>query len=118
MKRSLPLIAALALAAPLAAPASTTATRLAGITGPGMTISVKKAGRKVTTLRPGVYTITVADKSVAHDFVLTGPGIKRKVVTGLAFKGTKTVTLALKKGTYTYVCTPHAGFMKGSFTVK
>ena len=84
-----------------------------------MTITVKKAGRKVTTLRPGAYTITVADKSSAHDFVLTGPGIRRKVVTGLAFKGTKTATVTLKKGKYEYYCTPHRSMgMKGFITVR
>lgn len=119
MKRFLPLIAALALAAPLAAPASTTATKLAGVTGPGFTITVKKAGKKVTTLRPGAYTITVADKSAAHDFVLTGPGIRKKVITGLAFKGSKTVTVTLKKGRYEYYCTPHRSTgMKGFITVR
>ena len=119
IKRFLPLVAVLALAVPLTAPAGTSATKLTGITGPGMTISVKKAGRKVTTLRPGSYTITVADKSSAHDFVLTGPGIRNKLITGLAFKGTKTVTVTLKKGKYEYYCTPHRRVgMKGFITVK
>jgi plastocyanin len=31
--------------------------------------------------------------------------------------GTKTWTVTLKAGKYTYVCDPHASFMKGSFTV-
>ncbi len=109
--------AALALTVPLSAPAGTTATKLAGTTGPGFTITLKKAGVKVRTLPAGSYTITVSDKSGIHDFRLKGPGMN-KVITGVAFKGTKTVTLALKKGTYTYVCTPHVGFMKGAFTVK
>lgn len=119
MKRFLPLMTVLALAVPLSAVAGTTATRLAGTTGPGMTITVKKAGKKVATLRPGKYTITVSDKSSAHDFVLTGPGIRNKMVTGLAFKGTKTVTVTLKRGKYEYYCTPHRRFgMKGFITVR
>lgn len=119
IRRYLPLVAALALAIPLAAPAGTSATRLAGTTGPGFTITVKKAGKKVTTLRPGAYTITVSDKSSAHDFVLTGPGIRRKVITGLAFKGSKTATVTLKKGRYEYYCTPHRSMgMKGFITVR
>jgi plastocyanin len=119
IKRFLPLVAVLALAVPLTAPAGTSATKLTGTTGPGMTIVVKKAGRKVTTLRPGSYTITVSDKSSAHDFVLTGPGIRRKIVTGLAFKGTKTVTVTLRKGKYEYYCTPHRSLgMKGFITVR
>jgi plastocyanin len=32
-------------------------------------------------------------------------------------KGNSTWKLKLKKGTYKYVCDPHASFMKGSFTV-
>jgi len=119
MKRFLPLVAVLALAAPLAAPASTSVTKLTGITGPGMTITVKKAGTKVTTLRAGKYTITVSDKSSAHDFVLTGPAIRNKLITGLAFRGTKTVTVTLRKGKYEYYCTPHRRFgMKGFITVR
>ena len=119
MKRFLPLVAVLALAAPLAARASTSVTRLTGITGPGMTITVKKAGTKVTTLRAGKYTITVSDKSPAHDFVLTGPAIRNKLITGLAFRGTKTVTVTLRKGKYEYYCTPHRRIgMKGFITVR
>lgn len=118
MKRTLISVAAvLALAVPLSAPASTTATRLTGTTGPGFTITLKKAGRKVVALPAGRYTITVSDKSTIHDFRLKGPGMN-KVITGVRFMGTKTVTLTLKSGRYTYVCTPHAGFMKGAFTVK
>lgn len=119
IRRYLPLVAALALALPLAASAGTSATRLAGVTGPGFTITVKKAGKRVTTLRPGAYTITVSDKSDDHDFVLTGPGIRRKVITGLAFKGSKTVTVTLKRGRYEYYCTPHRSMgMKGFITVR
>ena len=32
-------------------------------------------------------------------------------------KGTFRWVVTLKKGTYRYVCDPHASFMKGSFTV-
>ena len=118
MKRLfIPAAAILALAVPLSAPAGSTATKLTGTTGPGFTITLKKAGAKVRTLPAGSYTITVSDKSGIHDFRLKGPGMN-KVITGVAFKGTKTVTLRLRKGSYSYVCTPHAGFMKGAFTVK
>lgn len=119
MRRLLPLLAVAALALPPTAFSIITATRLNGTTGPGLTITLKKAGKKVKTLRPGSYTITVADKSNQHDFVLTGPGIKRKVITGLSFMGTKSAPVTLRRGTYTYYCTPHRSIgMKGSFTVK
>jgi plastocyanin len=39
-------------------------------------------------------------------------------ITSISATGTKTVTLTLKPGRYTYVCDPHAGFMKGSFRVR
>jgi plastocyanin len=40
------------------------------------------------------------------------------VKTGVATMGTKTFTIKLVKGKYTFVCDPHASFMKGSFTIK
>jgi hypothetical protein len=118
MRRLLPLLAAAVLVLPPTAFAVISATRLTGTTGPGLTIILKKAGVKVKTLRPGSYTITVSDKSTQHDFVLTGPGIRRKVITGLAFRGTRTATVTLKRGIYTYYCTPHRSIgMKGTFRV-
>jgi plastocyanin len=115
----LSLAVAAALIAPPAAFSTLSATKLSGTTGPGFTITVKKAGKKVTRLSRGKYTITVSDRSAAHDFVLTGPGMKRKVVTGLAFQGTKTVTVTLKRGRYEYYCTPHRSMgMKGFITVR
>src|SRR6266540_3148022 len=106
------LVAMLALAAPSA---GMSPTKLVGTTGPGFTITLKKAGVKVRTLKHGKYTITVNDKSTIHDFRLKGPGLN-KLITGLAFKGSKTVTV--KVGKYTYLCDPHvAQGMKHSFRV-
>jgi len=45
----------------------------------------------------------------------TGPGVDKK--TSVGGQGTSTWKLTLKKGTYKYVCDPHASIMKGSFTV-
>ncbi len=59
--------------------------------------------------------ITISDKSTAHDFHLSGPGVNKTTTVG--GKGTSTWKVALKKGKYTYVCDPHASFMKGSFIV-
>jgi plastocyanin len=118
MRRFLPLIAVLALLAPSAATSASSATKLTGTTGPSFTITLKKAGKKVTKLKAGKYTITVSDRSSQHNFVLTGPGIKNKLITGLGFKGTKTVTVTLKKGRYEYYCTPHRLMgMRGFVTV-
>jgi plastocyanin len=103
--------AGLALARPAATP-------LTGTVGPGFTIKLLKGGAKVTSLKPGSYRITVTDKASVHDFHLFGPGLN-KVITSVPFKGTKTVTVTLKSGTYTYQCDPHAAAgMKGTFTVQ
>jgi plastocyanin len=92
-----------------AATATTTAVpKLKGIIGPGFTISLKNAhGKKVTTLKHGKYTFSVGDKSSIHNFTLNGPGIKNKTITGTSFVGTKTMTLTLKQGKYTFYCTVH-----------
>jgi plastocyanin len=93
-------------------------TALTGTVGPGFTIKLVKGGAKVTSLKSGSYRITVSDKAAVHDFHLLGPGLN-KVITSVPFKGTKTVTLTLKSGSYTYQCDPHAAAgMKGTFTVQ
>ena len=107
--------AALAVLA-LSALAQAATPRLAGVTGPGFSIDVTKAGKGVKTLRRGTYKIKVADKSSSHNFHLFGPGLNKK--TGVSFTGTTTWTIKLKKGKYTYQCDPHAASgMKGSFRV-
>ena len=112
MRLALAVVAAAALLA--VAPASAATPRLVGTVGPGFTITLKKSGVKVKTLKAGKYRITVSDKSDIHNFVLRGPGLNKEI-TGVGFVGTKTVTVTLKRGTYTYVCTPHATTMKATF---
>jgi plastocyanin len=109
------LVASLALAAPALA-GQTASTPLAGSVGPGFTISLLKDGKAVKSLKPGSYTITVKDKANAHNFHLSGPGVN-KVITTVPFVGTKKITVTLKKGSYKFVCDPHASSMKGSFKV-
>ena len=99
-----------------AAPATAaTPTKLVGTVGPSFTITLKKGGKKVTTLKAWRYTISVQDKSDFHNFHLTGPGVNKK--TTVSEVKTKTWTVTLKKGTYRYVCDPHSSQMKGSFKV-
>ena len=88
---------------------------LTGTVGPGFTITLTQGGKKVTKLKAGVYTFKIGDKSSIHDFHLTGPGVDKK--TSVGGTGTSTWKLTLKKGTYKFVCDPHATIMKGSFTV-
>jgi Copper binding proteins, plastocyanin/azurin family len=102
----------------LAVPTAFAKTTLKGSVGPGFTISLKTmSGKVVKTLKPGIYAIKVSDKSTIHDFHLKGPGVN-KVITSVGFQGTKTFTVRLKKGRFTYVCDPHSSSMKGSFTVR
>lgn len=105
-----------ALAAALAAPAALAATpTLNGTVGPGFTITLKQNGKSVKTLKAGTYVFKVNDKSSIHNFHLTGPGLNKSTTVGGT--GTKTWKLKLKKGTYKYICDPHASVMHGSFKV-
>ena len=112
------LVAVLAFAAPAAPTGAMAPTKLKGVTGPGFTITLKKGTTKVRTLKPGKYTITVQDKSAMHNFRIKGPGLNKQI-TGLAFTGTKTVTVTIKRGKNTYQCDPHViQGMKGTFTAR
>jgi hypothetical protein len=95
----------------------TASTRmLSGTTGPGFTITVKRAGTPVRMLKAGTYRIVVADRSSMHNFHLFGPGVNKK--TTVPFTGTRAWTVTLKPGRYTYQCDIHAAIgMRGSFRV-
>jgi plastocyanin len=85
-------------------------------TGPGFTITLRTtAGKKVTRLRPGAYTVLVRDRAASHNARLRGAGTSR--ATTVPFVGTKTWKVVLKKGTLTFVCDPHASSMRGSVVV-
>lgn len=116
MTRTRTILAGALLALLLAAPAPAATTALVATVGPGFTISLTKAGRKVTTLKPGLYRITVRDRATGHNFRLRGPGVNR--ATSVPARPTVTWTLRLRAGRYTYVCDPHATSMRGSFTVR
>jgi len=109
-------LAGLAALALISSAGAAAPTKLVGTVGPGFTITLKKTARPVRLLTPGRYSITVADKSNIHNFHLKGPGVNKEITT-VGFVGTKTVIVALKKGTYTFVCDPHFTSMKGSFRV-
>jgi plastocyanin len=92
------------------------ATKLHARVGPSFTISLStEAGARVTHLDPGAYEIQVDDMSEEHNFHLTGPGVNR--TTEIGETGTVNWTVTLTDGTYRYVCDPHQGTMRGSFTV-
>jgi plastocyanin len=102
------LVSCLALAA--AALAAGNANRLTGTDGPGFTITMSKKA-----VKHGTYKIVIRDRSSIHNFHLTGPGVNKK--TGVAAVGTTTWRVKLKKGTYKFVCDPHASIMRGVLRV-
>ena len=93
-----------------AAFAAGSANRLTGTDGPGFTITMSKK-----TVKAGTYKIVIRDRSSIHNFHLTGPGVNKK--TSVAAVGTTTWTVKLKKGTYKFVCDPHASIMRGVLRV-
>jgi plastocyanin len=108
-------LVAIVAALSVSAVASAATPTLNGTTGPGFTITLKQGTKKVTKLKAGTYVFKISDKSNIHNFHLTGPGINKK--TSVGGTGSSTWKLTLKKGTYKFICDPHATIMKGSFTV-
>lgn len=110
-------VAGAALAMGGGSAASPAATTVNGTVGPGFTITLKMNGHSVTRLKAGTpYRFVISDRADIHDFHLSGPGLNR-VLTSVAFVGTKSFVLTLKKGSYRYVCDPHSSFMHGGFVV-
>ena len=115
LRTRLAIVSLLGAALVVVASASAAVPTLKATDGPGFTITLKKGTTKVTKLKAGKYKIVVRDLSNLHNFHLTGPGVNKK--TGVTAKGTFTWTITLKKGTYKFLCDPHAAIMKGSFKV-
>jgi hypothetical protein len=92
-------------------------SRLVGKTGPGFTIILTQGGKKVSKLKAGKYTFVINDKSSNHNFAMDGPHKFEKDITTIPFKGAKTVTLTLVKGTYKFYCAKHESTMFGHFKV-
>ena len=115
LRTRLAIVSLLGAALVIVASASAAVPTLKATDGPGFTITLKKGTTKVTKLKAGKYKIVVRDLSNLHNFHLTGPGVNKK--TGVTAKGTFTWTVTLKKGTYKFLCDPHAAIMKGSFKV-
>jgi plastocyanin len=116
MRRICLLAAAATLVAALAGSAGAANPKLQARVADPVSISLTVAGKKVSSLKAGTYTIVVKDQASDHDFHLTGPGVNRTTTVGGI--GTQTWKVTLKRGTYTYKCDPHAAFMKGTFKVK
>jgi plastocyanin len=84
--------------------------QLTATDGPGFTISMS-----AKSVKTGTYKITVKDRSNIHNFHLIGPGINK--TTSVPAVKTYTWKVTLKKGTYRFICDPHASFMKGVLKV-
>ena len=110
MHRALIVVPAALAALATALPAIAATPTYNGTVGPGFTITMAKKPTKA-----GKAKLVIADKSSIHNFHLTGAGVNVK--TSVSATGTKTFTVTLKKGTYRFVCDPHASSMKGSFKV-
>jgi plastocyanin len=105
------LVAVVVVALVAALPAIAATPVFTGTVGPGFTISMAKKPTKA-----GKIKLVISDKASIHNFHLTGPGVNVK--TSVSGTGTKTFLITLKKGTYKFVCDPHASSMHGSFTIK
>ena len=74
-----------------------------------------KAGKDLKTVKAGTYRIKIEDKASIHNFRLRGPGVNK--ATSVSRKSETIWTVKLRKGTYTFLCDPHASQMRGTFRV-
>jgi plastocyanin len=83
----------------------------------GFKIEMKnQANKKLTSVKAGTYRIKIEDKATIHNFRLKGPGVNK--ATSVPGKTDDLIwRVTLRKGTYTFLCDPHATSMKGSFRV-
>jgi hypothetical protein len=123
MLRTLAICAALAVASvtvvAVASARTDTIPTLKGTVGPGFTITLKRNGTRVKSLKAGRQFV-ISDKASAHGFTLEQEkgGKFEKALTPVPFVGTKTVTLRLKAGKWKFYCQAHESSMFGFFTVK
>lgn len=82
----------------------------------GFKIEMKNAAnRKLTTVKAGSYRIKIEDAAAIHNFRLRGPGLNQATSVPRTTEAIWAVTL--KRGTYTFLCDPHASAMRGTFRV-
>jgi plastocyanin len=90
--------------------------RLLLTVGPKPVITLKTtAGKPVKVLRAGSYTFVVRDRATAHNAHLLGAGVNR--ATAVAFTGTRTWKLTVRKGTLVFRCDPHRTQMRGTVQI-
>jgi plastocyanin len=97
-------------------PSAPVGSTLALTSGPTRVVSLKTlAGKRVTRLKPGRYTVRARDRSTIHNAHLLGAGVNRK--TSVPRVESKTWTVVLRKGTLTFLCDAHKVSMRGKVTV-
>ncbi len=85
-------------------------------------------GKPVKKIPPGTYVVRIVDKSAIHNFHLLrgkasvkGTNVATKksgnVASTVPAKTGASFRVKLTKGTYTFLCDPHASSMKGTFKV-
>ena len=110
-KRTAAVLLALAIGAIAALPVLAATPKISGSVGPGFTISLAKKPTKA-----GRTTFVIRDRSSIHNFHLRGPGVNK--TTSVSAVGSKSFTVTLRKGKYTFLCDPHPTTMRGSFTIR
>ena len=73
-------------------------------------ITIRQDGKAITSVKPGKYSIIVADTSNTQGFRLVGPGVTK--VTAVKGTGKTTWNVTLKKGKYVYSSTARPGGKK------
>jgi plastocyanin len=85
--------------------------------GPAASIALtNSAGKRVSTVKPGSYSILVRDRSKVHNAHLVGKGVQRK--SGLAATGNVTWKVTLAPGVLRYYSDRSPKTVKGSVTVR
>jgi plastocyanin len=125
-RRFLPMLAGvvIALVAVLPATASPKAQTLTlAVNSDAFKITLTSGGSKATSVKPGTYTFKLVDKTAIHnvDLLKGSTTVKdtkgKPVITSVSGKESKSVTVKLAKGSYTFHCDPHASTMKGTLKV-
>ncbi len=95
----------------------TPSTKLLLTSGPAQSITLRTAaGRAVRAMRPGTYSVTVRDRSRAHNARVRAPGYAR--ATTLPFRGRQTWRVRLARtGTLRFLCDAHPASMRGSIRI-
>ena len=75
---------------------------LSGAVDPAGKLKLAVAGKPVVSLQSGRYKLTVVDRASSRSFVVRDSGHPAITVSGVSFVGTRSVTVDLKAGRWTY----------------